>query len=809
MEWEVNRESTWVMRFVLLLIAVVLLLASLGYASAAITLTGNGGSAVPEGKTRYKIVLSNEGSTSGQSVISQILPEGFSYVPDSTTIRVNGQIVSQQDPVVNGRRLTWSAFSIPAATYISISHFGIHTFVQDLCLDQYVDFQLDKALDLVGEGGYVKQMFYSIKSDTTGPKPCWIKFVEGAYDRHLIPVIRLQGRYDGSRGYWVKPQADSPGNYETIAQAYRNVVEGLPMRDGQSLYIEVWNEPELPVNWSDSPSASEYANFFVDAAAAIHDIGDPRIKVLNGALTPGNASFATALMKVPGFAQSFDVWAAHCYPYNHPPNYNIHAGSARYSEYAIDSYLLELNVLARYGRPGVKVILTETGHGLGDNIFSFEGYPAINEANRADYMVRAFRDYWVKWPELIAACPFELVGPYGDWGWLDWLYPTTDVPHKQYADVSALPKPPLQLNPAIAEITFAVKVGSELGTFYSTLEAIVDGVALPPVERTVPVRVVESLSQIILPVILKDSNLNLDAIEDVVPVDTAFNDQIRMVEGVAIYTILKPGATETTPQFQMTVVGKIPMSDAPISLAVDSSNRVVYVATEDQKIRVFEPAKALESDVWELPVALSAIALDDTSDRLYGVNSEKDMILSVDTASGRLESSRLLDPGPVGIAVDSQKSLVYVACAGSSSLVVLDGGLKEVQRSHVSDMPLLGLALDDRANRIYVVLPLVPGRHGIAVLDQDTLRQIDLLGGDYEHPLTGLYGLAVDSASGLLLGFDRNMGLLIDPKQKSLLQVWPQAKVSPRAGFVFDSAAERIYVLDVDGQQLSTVELGR
>jgi hypothetical protein len=108
------------------------------------------------------------------------------------------------------------------------------------------------------------------------------------------------------------------------------------------------------------------------------------------------------------------------YPGNHPPEYNLHRGTATYTWSTIDSYRQELSILSQYGRPQAKVFLSETGYNLGNAAFTFEGYPAIGEDNRAEYMQRAFRDDWAAWPEVIGVAPYELNDPLGRPEWQAW-----------------------------------------------------------------------------------------------------------------------------------------------------------------------------------------------------------------------------------------------------------------------------------------------------------------------------------------------------------------------------------------------------
>ncbi|HZO32256.1 MAG TPA: carboxypeptidase regulatory-like domain-containing protein [Chloroflexota bacterium] len=318
---------------------------------------------------------------------------------------------------------------------------GIHTLAASR---RDVDQQLTWARSLVGPGGYVTQPFLGIDATTAGPSPDATYYVEQAYARDLNPILVLQGRFvnrDGcnSTGYvgWLAPTPDGPeGGYLGEARGYAAFVAGLPRTEGRALHVQIGNEPNLHEMWGGTSSPAAYARFFADVSAAIREIGDPRIRVLNAALAPeGNVDnlqfIAEAIESDPRFATSFDDWASHPYPRNRPPASNLHDGTAEPgSRYAIDSYLLELGALAANGvdTTGVEVVLTETGYELGDRHHS--EYPAITEELRAAYIRAALERHWPRWPEVKAVTPFELAGWYGSWRSFDWVHPSsTTTPH--------------------------------------------------------------------------------------------------------------------------------------------------------------------------------------------------------------------------------------------------------------------------------------------------------------------------------------------------------------------------------------------
>ena len=354
-----------------------------------------------------------------------------------------------------------SAYDLPH------NFFGVHLLVGDGGPGTRGDTHLGWARHLVGRWGHAKTLMMGITRRTRGPTSGWVDYVDRCYALELIPFCRLAGVHKD--GQWVKPAADGPGDYRTMAQAIRRVIEGLPRSDLCPLYIELWNEPNLAVEWSGAPNAAEYAAFFVQAAEAIHAIGDERIKVLNAGLAT-RPDWARKLCRAdPGFIKAFDLWSCHPYPMNRPPSFNLHDGTVPPgSELTIDAYRLEAAVLAELGREDVKVMITETGYDLGNGTYLIsEGHPIINETNRADYVVRAFRDYWPQWPEIVAVFPFEFCNE--GWERFDWVYPDSSTnpdgspsrPHYQYTAVAALAKP-TDTTGAISGTVTVDEVGSRL-----------------------------------------------------------------------------------------------------------------------------------------------------------------------------------------------------------------------------------------------------------------------------------------------------------------------------------------------------------
>ncbi|MBM4431762.1 MAG: DUF11 domain-containing protein, partial [Chloroflexi bacterium] len=291
------------------------------------------------GRVTYTITLTNSGGVTAEGLtVRDTLPAGFTYRAGTSQVIVNGVTVSTANPSISGRTLTWSGLTLPAGR--SDSFYGIHTFVQRRTDSGYLDYQLNRSSELMGSGAYVTQLFDWIDTSWVEPLPWMRDFVNKAYDRGLTPIVRLAG---GRGTTWIKPKPDADGSYTTWAQAFKRVVQGLPRRDGRWLYVQIWNEPNLNEEWEGQANPTEYGRFQVAAAAAIRSIGDPRIVILNAPLSPGGEYYylnylEDMLNSVPAVLWAFDVWASHPYPNNHPPEYNLHDGTARYGDATIDVY---------------------------------------------------------------------------------------------------------------------------------------------------------------------------------------------------------------------------------------------------------------------------------------------------------------------------------------------------------------------------------------------------------------------------------------------------------------------------------------
>lgn len=765
--------------------------------STVLVVTGSAAAAAAGGETTYVIELLNQtDQIVYDGILTMTLPAGFSYIPGSTMALGEGWPLENREPISAGQTLTWGPYHLPAAGNKAHNPYGIHTLMHD-CMD--MPLHLEGAKALVGNGGYVTQLFYGIDATTTAPSQCAINFVSEAYARNLIPILRLEGHFVD--GVWQAPDPGPAGDYADVAQGFANFVAGLPRRDTNPLYVQVWNEPDLWIEWSRSPNAAQYARFFVAVTNAIRRLGDGRIRIINGALTPGNPGFIDQMLRVPGFRDAFDAWSSHCYPYNHPAWYNRHAGTARYPTYAIDCYLEELDVIRRYGRSNVKVIVTETGYELGSNTFGFEGFPAINESNRAQYIANAFSAYWQNWPEVIAVTPFQMSDASGQWSKFDWIYPTPPyLPHPQYSAVAALAKPDGGLEPYGYQIIFKARVDSTVapgvytgqlagsergGSTAAAAEAAPVEVFAPgerqftylpliwgPIRRDGPWYLAQpetaSAGAIVPTDFLKPANSNGLAPAtppEVTAIELAGEPQaMALAEPAALAAVLlADGRLEIIDLSRRQSRGLVWVGNRPqLMISGGPQPAQVYISMENEVALVDLPTGRVAAR-WGEAGRWRGLSWDGATKRLFVADAENDrLVVLKDDLSGRL-AERPLEGQPDQLRLDSTQRRLYVSFPAEPEIIAVDIDQWRLAASaSLQGGPILDFGLDEARQRLVVLNALAPAYRGLTVLDTPTLRPLALVAGDEAFPFQTAATMALTPA-----------GQLIVPESTGLWQIRP------------------------------------
>jgi YVTN family beta-propeller protein len=201
------------------------------------------------------------------------------------------------------------------------------------------------------------------------------------------------------------------------------------------------------------------------------------------------------------------------------------------------------------------------------------------------------------------------------------------------------------------------------------------------------------------------------------------------------------------------------------------------------------------------------VAVNPTTDRIYVTDTGADRLVVTDGTSNEVLVSLPVGTYPDAIAVDPGANRIYVANAGDGSLWILDGANHELISSvKVAEGPLLGMAVNQEAGRVYIVHALVPGRHGLTVMDGQKGEVMATLAGDYSHPLGAAYAVAADEKTNRLYLAAEGELLVINGESYDLIAVIPTGAIAYNFGLAVDQTTGRVCVADVQEARILIIE---
>jgi len=245
--------------------------------------------------------------------------------------------------------------------------------------------------------------------------------------------------------------------------------------------------------------------------------------------------------------------------------------------------------------------------------------------------------------------------------------------------------------------------------------------------------------------------------------------------------------------------GRRPLGADPQGVAVNPFTGRVYVALSGEgSLSVVD---GLEGRVLAVITGLKrprGVAVNPTTNRVYMTDTGAERLVVMDGTNNETLVSLPVGSYPDAVAVDPEANRIYVANAGDGSLWILDGTSHELIGSvKVAEGPVLGMAVNQDTGTVYIVHALVPGRHGLTVVDGRRGDVVAILAGDYSRPLGAAYAVAVDEkANHLYLAAEGEL-LVINGESHDLVAVVPTGAIAYNFGLAVDQATGRVCVADV------------
>ncbi len=198
-----------------------------------------------------------------------------------------------------------------------------------------------------------------------------------------------------------------------LAALVRRYKSGSPY--GHLAAIEVWNEPNLAREWGNQPisrqQAADYVRLLALAYAAVK-AADPSVLVVTAGLSPTGWNDATARpddvylqwLYDAGLKGHYDVLGAHAPGYKAPPEVApdeaaanpVWGGHRSFTFRRVEDLRA---IMVRNGDADKQVAITEFGW-TSDPVHPAYAWHAVTEAQKADYLVRAFQwahQHWAPW----------------------------------------------------------------------------------------------------------------------------------------------------------------------------------------------------------------------------------------------------------------------------------------------------------------------------------------------------------------------------------------------------------------------------
>jgi hypothetical protein len=267
------------------------------------------------------------------------------------------------------------------------------------------------------------------KGDTTDPKfggSTWAKY-DDIVERSTAMGMRLILRLDTSPRWALAPDARDGLGPPVRLEDYWDFVEQVARRyQGRVAAYQIWNEPNLSLEWGrQPPDPSGYARLLRGAAARIR-AADPSARIVLAALAPTlteNAEAQNELLYLQalydaGVKGSFDVLAVQAYGLRGGPD----DPRLDRTDVTFSRPMLVRQVMERNGDTDKPVWATEMGWNVNPADFPVQRFGRVTPSLQSRYTLRALQRVRDEWPWMQVVCIWFWKRPdYStqdqDWAW--------------------------------------------------------------------------------------------------------------------------------------------------------------------------------------------------------------------------------------------------------------------------------------------------------------------------------------------------------------------------------------------------------
>jgi Tol biopolymer transport system component len=227
----------------------------------------------------------------------------------------------------------------------------------------------------------------------------------GGYNLHIL--MRVHGT-----PAWARPAGTFLSYPPNDMADFGRFMEALATRyKGKVAAYEIWNEPNLDYEWGYlKPDPARYTALLKAAYLAVKKV-DPQALVISAGLATTGEGSATAMgdlaflqgMYDAGARGSFDALGSHPYAYGHDPDTVDPWGLS------MSRVIQQREVMVANGDDATPVWITEAGWVLRSSWNLVEhANSAVDEAQQAQYLVRAYQKTRAEWPWVKALFLFNL-----------------------------------------------------------------------------------------------------------------------------------------------------------------------------------------------------------------------------------------------------------------------------------------------------------------------------------------------------------------------------------------------------------------